>query len=52
MTSMVQRIKGALSSPKGRRNMTRGRPQAARPGMKQKLQQLAQKITGRLAQRP
>lgn len=51
MTSMAQRIKGALSGPKGRRNMQRGRRQAARPGMKQKLRQLGQKITGRRAQR-
>jgi hypothetical protein len=51
MTSMAQWIKGALSSPKGRMLMQRGRRQAARPGMQQKLRQLAQKITGRPAQR-
>jgi hypothetical protein len=49
MTSVVQRIKGFLNSPKGRTLMDRGRREAAKPGMRQKLTQFAQRITRRPA---
>jgi hypothetical protein len=47
MTSIGQRIKGFLSSPQGRKMVDRGRRQAAKPGMQQKLRQLAERMTGR-----
>lgn len=50
MTSMAQRIKGALNRPQRRRLIQRGRQQAAKPGTQQKLRQLGQRITGRSAQ--
>jgi hypothetical protein len=50
MTSIAQRIKGALNRPQTRRLMERGRSKAAKPGTQQKLRQLAQRITGRSAQ--
>ncbi|MGW0436663.1 hypothetical protein ACWDV4_29455 [Micromonospora sp. NPDC003197] len=51
MTSVTQRIKGFLSSPQGRKLMDRGRREAAKPRTQQKLQQFAQRITGRSAPR-
>jgi hypothetical protein len=50
MTSMAQRIKGALNRPQSRRLMERGRRQAAKPATQQKLRQFAERITGRSAQ--
>lgn len=50
MTSMGQRIKGALSGPQGRKLIERGRRGAAKPSTQQKLRQLAQRITGRTGQ--
>jgi hypothetical protein len=49
MSSMAQRIKGALSSPQGRRLIERGRREAAKPSRQQQLRQLVQRI-GRRAQ--
>jgi hypothetical protein len=51
MTSMAQRIKGALRSPQGRRLIERGRREAAKPSTQQKLRQLVQRLAGRPTRR-
>ncbi|WP_165942546.1 MULTISPECIES: hypothetical protein [unclassified Micromonospora] len=44
MTSMVQRIKAFLAGPRGRRMVTRGRQEMAKPQTQRKLRELANRF--------
>lgn len=44
MTSMAQHIKAFLSGPRGRRAVTRGRQEMAKPQTQRKLRELANRF--------
>ncbi|HEY0002164.1 MAG TPA: hypothetical protein VGB74_17055 [Actinoplanes sp.] len=46
MTSLTQRVRSFLGSPKGKRLVAEGRRQLAKPENQQRLRQLLQKLRG------
>jgi len=47
MASMAQQIKAFLSGPRGRRVVTRGRKETAKPQTQRKLRELADRFSRR-----